>query len=71
MGHSNPGWVQIQGVTAKEVNVSTRPQEGLLTSREGRRNPGVEPSPQDEAAGAYIRLNRRAPGWRLATYIQV
>lgn len=71
MGHSNPDWVQIQGVTAKEVDVSTRPQEGLLKSREGRSNPGVEPSPQDEATGTYILLNRRVSGWLLAAYIQV
>lgn len=36
MGHSNPDWVQIQGFTATEVDVSTRPREGLLKSRRGK-----------------------------------
>lgn len=45
MGHCNPDWVQIQGVPAKEVDVSSRPQEGLFKSLRGS-STGVEPSPK-------------------------
>lgn len=71
VGQSNPDWVQIQGVTAKEVDVSARPQEDPLQSREARRDPRVEPSPQDQATGICILLSRHVLTWLLATYTQV